>query len=169
MVDCSLVYPPGLGYVHLAELCLKFALLLPQASSGPSYGSVADARAATSEGKASLAGSVGEHGQAANVEAGSSSQGVISETEDGRVERANEGKVLEAALPPALELTPQAKGKPIVELSAEEANDMTCAICLDQIPVPELCAIKGCDHVYCGMWLPSLYCSWLVNRYLRSW
>lgn len=57
----------------------------------------------------------------------------------------------DAALGAALLLTPQAKGKPIEELSAEEANDMTCAICLDQIPVAELCAIKGCDHVYCGM------------------
>ena len=57
----------------------------------------------------------------------------------------------EASLEPALQLSPQAKPKPIEELSAKEANDMTCAICLDQIPVQELCAIKGCDHVYCGM------------------
>ena len=57
----------------------------------------------------------------------------------------------DAALGTALQLTPQAKGKPIEELSAQEANDMTCAICLDQIPVAELCAIKNCDHVYCGM------------------
>jgi hypothetical protein len=28
---------------------------------------------------------------------------------------------------------------------------MTCAICLDQIPVEDLCMVKGCDHVYCGM------------------
>ena len=49
-----------------------------------------------------------------------------------------------------MQLSPQAKLKPIEELSATEANDMTCAICLDQIPVQELCAIKGCDHVYCG-------------------
>ena len=55
-----------------------------------------------------------------------------------------------ASLEPALQLSPQAKPKPIEELAAKEANDMTCAICLDQIPVQELCAIKGCDHVYCG-------------------
>ena len=56
----------------------------------------------------------------------------------------------EATLEPALQLSPQAKPKPIEELSVKEANDMTCAICLDQIPVQELCAIKSCDHVYCG-------------------
>ena len=60
----------------------------------------------------------------------------------------------EASLEPALQLSPQAKPKPIEELSAKEANDMTCAICLDQIPVQELCAIKGCDHVYCGASIP---------------
>lgn len=63
----------------------------------------------------------------------------------------------EAALEAALQLSPQAKGKPIEELSTHEANDMTCAICLDQIPVAELCAIKGCDHVYCGE-QPSFVC-----------
>ena len=62
----------------------------------------------------------------------------------------------DAALGTALLLTPQATGKPIEELSVQEANDMTCAICLDQIPVAELCAIKGCDHVYCGMQHPPL-------------
>lgn len=56
----------------------------------------------------------------------------------------------EAAHDTAVEVTPHTKGKPIEELSVQEANDMTCAICLDQIPVAELCAIKGCDHVYCG-------------------
>ena len=110
-----------------------------------------------------MAGSEGEQGQVAN-EASSSSQGVVSEAEDGHVEWAVEDKPTHAALEPALELTPQVKGKPIEELSAEEANDMTCAICLDQIPVPELCGIKGCDHVYCGVWLPSFCCSLLMNR-----
>ncbi len=70
----------------------------------------------------------------------------------------------DAALGTALQLTPPAKGKPIEKLSAQEANDMTCAICLDQIPVAELCAIKGCDHVYCGT--PHLpLCSIIHLRY----
>lgn len=82
----------------------------------------------------------------------------------------------EAALGTALQLTPQAKGKPIEELSAQEANDMTCAICLDQIPIAEICAIKGCEHVYCGtqhlplcnaihLRLPADYCMLAIGLF----
>ncbi len=94
----------------------------------------------------------GEQGRAAHAEASSSSSN--GEAEYSHVDFGAEDSYTEAALEPALELTPQRRGKPVEELSAEEANDMTCAICLDQIPVPELCAIKGCDHVYCGAWRP---------------
>ena len=34
--------------------------------------------------------------------------------------------------------------------SDHDADDLTCAICLDQIAVEEICAVKGCEHVYCG-------------------
>ena len=73
----------------------------------------------------------------------------------------------ETSLEPALQLSPQAKPKPIEELSAKDANDMTCAICLDQIPVQELCAIKGCDHVYCGSSMlshPCMICACLPSH-----
>ena len=32
---------------------------------------------------------------------------------------------------------------------------MTCAICLEQIIVEDMCVVKGCEHVYCGT-LPLL-------------
>ena len=32
-----------------------------------------------------------------------------------------------------------------------EADDLTCAICLEQIVVQDLCVVKGCEHVYCGV------------------
>lgn len=32
----------------------------------------------------------------------------------------------------------------------QEANDMTCAICLEQIALEDMCIVKGCEHVYCG-------------------
>ena len=100
-------------------------------------------------------GSEGEQEQAAHAEPGSSLKSGFGEADGSPIDFTGEDTFTEAAPGPALELTPQAKGKPIEELSAQEANDMTCAICLDQIPVPELCAIKGCDHVYCGAQLPS--------------
>ena len=108
--------------------------------------------------KAAVAVLEGEQGHAAHAEAGSSSSssGAGCEAEYSHVDLSAEGSYTEAAIGPALELTPQRKGKPVEELSAQEANDMTCAICLDQIPVPELCAIKGCDHVYCGACRPSI-------------
>jgi hypothetical protein len=28
--------------------------------------------------------------------------------------------------------------------------DWQCAICLNEIALPELATIKGCEHVYCG-------------------
>ena len=31
-----------------------------------------------------------------------------------------------------------------------EAGDMTCAICLEEILVEDLCVVKGCEHIYCG-------------------
>ena len=31
-----------------------------------------------------------------------------------------------------------------------EAGDMTCAICLQNIPLEELAMVKGCDHWFCG-------------------
>ena len=94
----------------------------------------------------------GEQGHAAHAEASSSSSsGTFTEVRGSHGDYGGEDSFTEAALEPALELTPQRKGKPVEELSAQEANDMTCAICLDQISVPELCAIKGCDHVYCGV------------------
>jgi hypothetical protein len=37
-----------------------------------------------------------------------------------------------------------------------EADDLTCAICLDQIAVEDICVVKGCEHVYCGKGLMSL-------------
>lgn len=30
------------------------------------------------------------------------------------------------------------------------AGDFTCAICLNEIDLPELAMVKGCEHVYCG-------------------
>jgi hypothetical protein len=41
---------------------------------------------------------------------------------------------------------------PVVEGSSQsprEANDSTCAICLNQIPVAELAQPEGCEHFYC--------------------
>lgn len=34
--------------------------------------------------------------------------------------------------------------------SAEEADDMTCAICLERTPLIEIALVKGCEHQYCG-------------------
>ena len=33
----------------------------------------------------------------------------------------------------------------------QEANEMTCAICLEQIALEDMCIVKGCEHVYCGI------------------
>ena len=101
------------------------------------------------DGEAARAASAGEQVTAPHTPASSSSSR-LREAGGSSPQWTREETLAEAALGPVLELTPKAKGKPIVELSAQEANDMTCAICLDQIPVAELCAIKGCDHVYCG-------------------
>lgn len=30
------------------------------------------------------------------------------------------------------------------------ADELTCAICLDQIPPVDLAVVKGCEHLYCG-------------------
>lgn len=116
-----------------------------------------------SEAKAGTEASEGKQGKAGHAKAKSSSEGGVCEAEGSPIVATREDTLSEAALGPALELTPQAKGRPIEELSAQEANDMTCAICLDQIPVPELCAIKGCDHVYCGTRLPSCCCTQRIN------
>lgn len=32
----------------------------------------------------------------------------------------------------------------------EGPGDFTCAICLNEIDLPELAMVKGCEHVYCG-------------------
>lgn len=37
-----------------------------------------------------------------------------------------------------------------VEGGDGEAGDMTCAICLEEIVVEDLCVVKGCEHIYCG-------------------
>ncbi|BDA47493.1 hypothetical protein COCOBI_10-3410 [Coccomyxa sp. Obi] len=42
----------------------------------------------------------------------------------------------------------------------QEANDMTCAICLEQIPLEEMCIVKGCEHVYCG----KCILAWAVQK-----
>lgn len=34
--------------------------------------------------------------------------------------------------------------------SAEEADDMTCAICLDRTQLVDIALVKGCEHQYCG-------------------
>jgi hypothetical protein len=34
--------------------------------------------------------------------------------------------------------------------SAEEADDMTCAVCLERTPLIEIALVKGCEHQYCG-------------------
>lgn len=34
--------------------------------------------------------------------------------------------------------------------SAEEADDMTCAICLERTALTEIALVKGCEHQYCG-------------------
>lgn len=31
-----------------------------------------------------------------------------------------------------------------------EASDMTCAICLGDIPLPDMAMVKGCGHIYCA-------------------
>lgn len=36
------------------------------------------------------------------------------------------------------------------EEAAEEADDMTCAICLERTPLIEIALVKGCEHQYCG-------------------
>jgi hypothetical protein len=35
-------------------------------------------------------------------------------------------------------------------ISAEEADDMTCAICLERTQLEEIALVKGCEHQYCG-------------------
>eukprot|EP00884_Botryococcus_braunii_P000622 jgi/Botrbrau1/10560/Bobra.0343s0008.2 len=32
----------------------------------------------------------------------------------------------------------------------EDFNDLTCAICLNDIDLPELAMVKGCEHAYCA-------------------
>ena len=36
------------------------------------------------------------------------------------------------------------------EEAMEKQDDMTCAICLEEILVEDLCVVKGCEHIYCG-------------------
>ena len=153
MVDGARIpaVPCTLGDVTPGRTCFEFSLLLLQVSSEPRHGTVGASRAAAVKPKAAMTVLEGEQGHAAHAEASSSSSsGTFTEVKGSHGDYAGEDSYTEAALEPALELTPQRKGKPVEELSAQEANDMTCAICLDQIPVSELCAIKGCDHVYCG-------------------
>ena len=38
-------------------------------------------------------------------------------------------------------------------------DDMTCAICLEQIQLDNTAYVKGCEHAYCGMSAASLYTS----------
>ena len=83
-------------------------------------------------------------------EESNNAEAIVKAAEGSGNKGAFEETFTEAAHDTTVEVTPHTKGKPIEELSVQEANDMTCAICLDQIPVAELCAIKGCDHVYCG-------------------
>ena len=33
---------------------------------------------------------------------------------------------------------------------SESAGDMTCAICLHSINLPDMAMVKGCDHLYCA-------------------
>lgn len=40
--------------------------------------------------------------------------------------------------------------KAVVATPEQEADDLTCAICLDQIAMEDVCVIKGCQHEYCG-------------------
>lgn len=40
-----------------------------------------------------------------------------------------------------------------------EADDMTCAICLEHIPVEDLCVVKSCNHIYCGVLTATLAAS----------
>ena len=41
-----------------------------------------------------------------------------------------------------------------------EPGEMTCAICLGEIPLEDLAMIKGCDHIYCS------YCilQWTLHK-----
>ncbi|KAK9905509.1 hypothetical protein WJX75_001177 [Coccomyxa subellipsoidea] len=41
-----------------------------------------------------------------------------------------------------------------------EADDLTCAICLDQIAVEDICVVKGCEHVYCG----NCILAWAIQK-----
>lgn len=34
--------------------------------------------------------------------------------------------------------------------SCSGAGDLTCAVCLEDIPLADMAIIKGCDHMYCG-------------------
>lgn len=36
------------------------------------------------------------------------------------------------------------------EESSYGADDMTCAICLEQIQLENTAYVKGCEHAYCG-------------------
>ena len=39
----------------------------------------------------------------------------------------------------------------LVVESSFGADDMTCAICLEQIQLENTAYVKGCEHAYCGM------------------
>lgn len=34
--------------------------------------------------------------------------------------------------------------------SASGAGDLTCAVCLEEIPLEDMAIVKGCEHIYCG-------------------
>lgn len=38
----------------------------------------------------------------------------------------------------------------LVVESSYGADDMTCAICLEQIQLENTAYVKGCEHAYCG-------------------
>lgn len=46
------------------------------------------------------------------------------------------------------------------EAANSEPGEMTCAICLGEIPLEDLAMIKGCDHIYCS------YCilQWTLHK-----
>lgn len=50
----------------------------------------------------------------------------------------------------------------------QEANDMTCAICLEQIALEDMCIVKGCEHVYCGRRHPLLLLLLFALLYMSS-
>ncbi|KAI7835857.1 hypothetical protein COHA_010254 [Chlorella ohadii] len=43
-----------------------------------------------------------------------------------------------------------AGGQPGLAAEDSEPGDLTCAICLNNIPLENLALIKGCDHMYCA-------------------